>query len=174
MTNTGENIKILETRFEPVETQPCSPCLALIETVVRRQGIEICESCNVLFWVAELLFDSDATEAEIIPTLALSERMSALVEQRETTKREAAARELLEEYPSVDLVKLVSGFPVVRFKSVIPEVIRYPDSNLVKRVRLNAVTRFVEAKEVADIYRDVLAREKLSVLGPSPGKIEWE
>jgi hypothetical protein len=53
-------------------------------------------------------------------------------------------------------------------------VIRYPGSTLVKRVRLNALTRFVEVKEVTDIYRAVLAREKLPVFSTSPGKIEWE
>jgi hypothetical protein len=174
MTNTGENRKILETRFEPVETQPCGSCLALTETVVRRQGIEICDACNVLFWVAELLFDIDATEAEIIPTLALSERMGTLAEKREASSREAAVRELLEEYPSVELVKLLGGFPVVRFRPIVPEVVRYPGSNLVKRIRLRALTRFVSVNEVADIYRDVLAREKLPVFGSSPGKIEWE
>jgi hypothetical protein len=174
MTNMGENIKILETKFEPIETTPCASCLAPTEAVVRRQGVEICDSCNVLFWVAELLFDSDATEAEIIPTLALSERMGTLAEQREANKREAAVRELLEEYPSVDLVKLVGGFPIVRFRPVVPEVIRYPGSTLVKRVRLKALTRFVGEREVADIYRNVLVREKLPVFDSSPGKIEWE
>jgi hypothetical protein len=174
MSSAGGDSKIPEARFEDVETKPCGSCHAPTEGSVRRQGVEICDSCNALFWVAELLFDSDATEAEIIPTLALSERMGVLAEQRDTQKRETAARELLEEYSSVDPVKFLGGFPVVRFRPVIPEVIRYPGSPLVKRVRLNTLTRFVEAKEVADIYRTVLAREKLPVVSTSPGKIGWE
>jgi hypothetical protein len=174
MKKADRHIEVVETRFEPVETKPCASCLGPTEEVVKRQGIEICPSCNVSFWVAELLFDSDTTEAEIIPTLALSERMGTLAEHRETKYREAAARELLKEYPSVYPVKFLGGFPVVRFRAVIPEVIRYPYSNLVKRVRLNTLTRFIGEKEVADIYQDVLSREKLPVFGPSPGKIEWE
>ena len=174
MTSAGEDIEIPETRFESVATKGCGSCLAPTEEIVRRQRVEICDSCNALFWVAELLFDSDATEAKIIPTLALSERMGMLAEQRESKRREAAARELLEEYPSVEPVKFLGGFPVVRFRPVVPEVIRYPGSTLVKRVRLNALTRFVGVKEVADIYRAVLAREKLPIFSLSPGKIEWE
>jgi hypothetical protein len=174
MTRAGGESKIPEARFEPVETKPCGSCHAPTENGVRRQGVELCSSCNTLFWVAELLFDSDATEAEIIPTLALSTHMGVLAEEHETKKREATARELLEEYSSVDLVKLLSGFPVVRFRPVVPEVIRYPGSALVKRVRLKALSWFVGVKEVADIYRAVLAREKLPVVSSSPGKIEWE
>ena len=164
MARAGGESKIPEARFEPVDTKPCGSCHAPTENAVRRQGLEICSSCNALFWVAELLFDSDATEAEIVPTLALSAHMGVLVEQRETKKREATARELLEGYSSVDLVKLGSGFPVVRFRPVVPEVIRYPGSVLVERVRLEALTGFVGVKEVADIYRAVLAREKLPSL----------
>ena len=78
--STGGDIKILETRFDSVEKKPCGSCLAPTEKIVRRQGVEICNSCNALFWVAELIFDSDATEAEILPTMALSERMGVLAE----------------------------------------------------------------------------------------------
>ncbi len=46
--------------------------------------------------------------------------MGVLAEQRETQKREATARALLEEYSSVDPVKLLGGFPVVRFRPVVP------------------------------------------------------
>src|SRR5215211_148284 len=174
MTNAHGDIKILEVRIEPVETKPCGSCLAPTEKVVRRQGVEICDSCNALFWVAELLFDSGFTEAEVIPTLALATRMGALTSQRKINKREMAARELVEEYPSVELVKLLGGFPIVRFRPVVAEVIRYSGSNLAKHIRLKVLTRFVGLEEVAERYRDVLVREKLPVFKTSPGRIAWE
>ena len=174
MTDPDGDIKILEFSFEPVETKPCGSCLVPTERVVSRQGFEICDSCSALFWVAELLFDCDVTEAEIIPTPALSLRMGALAEQRDANKRGAAARKLVKEYPSVQLVKLLGGFPVVRFRPVVAEVIRYPGSQLAKRIRLKTLTRFADPEKAARSYRDVLTKEKLPSSKWSPGSTSWE
>jgi hypothetical protein len=120
------------------------------------------------------LFDCDVTEAEIIPTLALSLRMGALAEQRDTNKRGAAARKLVKEYPSVELVKLLGGFPVVRFRPVVAEVIRYPGSQLAKRIRLKILTRFADPEKAARFYRGVLTQEQLPSFKWSPGSASWE
>ena len=113
-------VEILQSGFEAIESRACDSCLAQTEKVVRRQGIEICDVCNALFWVAEVLFDSDAQEVEIIPTLALATRLGSLAEMRDTRKREATAREWMKECPSFGVLSWSHMVAITALIALIP------------------------------------------------------
>jgi len=127
-----------------------------------------------LFWFAEVLLESDATESEIVPTLAFARHASILWTIRDPQQREATARQLIERYAALDLVGFVSGVPMLRMKPAFVEVIRYEGSSLVKRVRIRVLSRFAEPHVMAELYWNACEREGLPRHKTSPGSLSWD
>jgi hypothetical protein len=122
---------------ENVMSQPeqCELCSAKAVPLHERCGANVCRSCLTLLWFDEVLLESDATEAEIVPTLAFARHADALWTIRNPQQREAAAHQLVERYAALELVDVVNGVPMLRMKPAFVEVVRYEGSNLAKRIR---------------------------------------
>src|ERR671917_1450376 len=91
----------------------CRLCTRLVEDLKGWGDTRICRSCNTLFWFAEVLMESEATEAEIVSTLAFAPHADSLWEIADLKQRTAEAHRLLASYPAVDLVEVVDGVPVL-------------------------------------------------------------
>jgi hypothetical protein len=126
-----------------------------------RCGANVCRSCLTLIWFAEVLLESDATEAANVPTLAFARHADALWTIRNPQQREAPAHQLVERYAALELVDVVSGVPMLRMKPAFVEVVRYEGSNLVKRIRIQVLSRFAEPSAMAELYWDICEREGL-------------
>jgi hypothetical protein len=118
--------------------------------------------------------ESEATEAEIVPTLAFAPYTENLWRIEDSKKVTAETRRLLAEYPVVDLVECVSAVPVVRMKDAFAEVVRYPDSGLPRSVEVRVLSRFAQPAAVAAHYEDVCEGEGLYTHPSSAGSISWE
>ena len=134
----------------------------------------MCRSCMTLFWFAEVLMESEATEAEIVPTLAFAPYTENLWRIEDSKKLTLETRRLLAEYPAVDLVECAGVVPVVRMKEAFAEVIRYPDSDLPKSVEVRVLSRFAHPKVVAALYEDVCEAEGVLIHPSSAGSISWD
>ena len=55
------------------QREHCTVCSASAVPLHKRYGASVCRSCLTLFWFAEAPLESDAREAEIVPTLAFAE-----------------------------------------------------------------------------------------------------
>jgi hypothetical protein len=124
-------------------------------------------------WFAEVLLESDATEAEIVPTLAIARRAEVLRTIRDLGQREHAARQLVERHPAFDLIEVLNGVPVLRMKPAFAEVTRYEGSSLAKGIRIRVLSRFAEPDAMAEVYRALCEREPLPVFRTSPGSLSW-
>jgi hypothetical protein len=155
------------------QPETCHLCHQLSESVHDRYGATICRSCMTLFWFAEVLLEADATEEEIVPTLAFARYAEVLWPIRNPEKRDAAAHKLVGRYPAFDLVEVVNGVPVLRMKHAIVEVVRYQSSHLAKSIRIRVFSRFAEPGEMAKLYWDVCERENLPRHPTSPGSLSW-
>jgi hypothetical protein len=127
-----------------------------------------------LFWFAEVLLESDATEAEIVPTLAFARHAEVLWSVHDPKLREATARQLVERYSALELVKVVSGVPVLRMKPAFAEVMRYEGSRLAKGIRIRVLSRFAEPHAMAQLYWNLCEREGLPIHQTSPGTLSWD
>jgi hypothetical protein len=127
-----------------------------------------------LFWFAEVLLESDATEAEIVPTLAFARHADVLWSVHDPELREATAHQLVERYSALDLVEVASGVPVLRMKHAFAEVVRYEGSRLAKRVRIRVLSKFAEPHAMAQLYWNLCKREGLPIHPTSPGSLSWD
>jgi hypothetical protein len=161
---------------ENMMSQPeqCELCSATAVPLHERCGANVCRSCLTLLWFAEVLLESDATEAEIVPTLAFARHADALWTIRNPQQREAAAHQLVERYAALELVDVVSGVPMLRMKPAFVEVVRYEGSNLVKRIRIRVLSRFAEPRAMAELYWDICGREGLPRHKTSRGSLSWD
>lgn len=161
---------------ENVMSQPeqCELCSARAVPLHERCGANVCRSCLTLLWFDEVLLESDATEAEIVPTLAFARHADALWTIRNPQQREAAAHQLVERYAALELVDVVSGVPMLRMKPAFVEVVRYEGSNLAKRIRIRVLSRFAEPQAMAELYWDICKHEGLPRHKTSPGSLSWD
>ena len=126
-----------------------------------------------MLWFAEVLLESDATEAEIVPTLAFARHADALWTISNPQQRENAAHQLVERYAALELADIESGVPMLRMKPAFAEVVRYEGSNLAKRIRIRVLSRFAEPRAMAELYWDICKREGLPRHKTSPGSLSW-
>ncbi len=153
--------------FPPSELETCDCCLYQAEDLDSEDGDQLCASCKAVFWTAQVLSTSDVTdEAEIIPTLAFAAHRA----RRALPFSEHSARD----YPHFELTRTVDDVPVLRLKSVIVEVVRYPGSDLAKLVQIKVLSKFAEPDTIAGLYQEVLQRERLPVSGRSPKNVFWD
>ena|GEM_PF-7089019 len=134
----------------------------------------LCRSCVAMLWFAYVLMESEATEAEIVPTLAFAPHAEALLDIRESQQRTVEVRRLLARYPVVEAAEFVAGVPVVRMKTAFAEASKYPNSNLTRTVQLRVLSRFAQPDAVAALYGALCEREGLPVHGSSAGNISWD
>jgi hypothetical protein len=156
------------------QPEQCELCSATAVPLHERCDANVCRSCLTLLWFAEVLLESDATEAEIVPTLAFARHADALWTIRNPQQREAAAHQLVERYAALEFVDVVSGVPMLRMKPAFVEVVRYEGSNLAKRIRIRVLSRFAEPRAMAELYWDVCEREGLPRHKTSPGSLWWD
>lgn len=156
------------------QPKQCELCSATAVRLQERCGAKVCRSCLTLLWFAEVLLESDATEAEIVPTLAFARHADTLWTISNPQQREAAAHQLVERYTALELVDVVSGVPMLRMKPAFVEVVRYEGSNLVKRIRIRVLSRFAEPRAMAELYWDICEREGLPRHRTSPGSLSWD
>ena len=156
------------------QPEQCELCSATAVPLHERCGANVCRSCLTLLWFAEVLLESDATEAEIIPTLAFARHADALWTIRNPQQREATAHQLVERYAALELVDVVSGVPMLKMKPAFVEVVRYEGSNLAKRIRIRVLSRFAEPHAMAELYWDICKREGLPRHKTSPGSLSWD
>ena len=133
----------------------------------------MCRSCMTLLWFADVLMESDATEAEIVPTLAFALRAESLWGMVDSDKRTAEVYRLLASYPALDLAEFVGGVPVLRMRDALAEAVRYPNSQLTKGVQVRVLSSFARPDAVAMLYAEVCEDEDLPVHGSSAGTISW-
>jgi hypothetical protein len=155
----------------PLET--CQLCALRTEALSNRHGAYVCRSCMTLFWFAEVLLEAEATEEEIVPTLAFARYAENLWDIHDSERRIATVRRLAAEYPAFDLAKVVDGVPVLKMKHALAEVTRYENSNLPKGVRIRVLSRFADPDALAKLYWDVCEREALPIHQTSPGSMSW-
>lgn len=134
----------------------------------------LCRSCVAMLWFADVLIESEATEAEIVPTLAFASHAETLLDIREPQQRTAEVRRLLARYPAVEAAEFVAGVPVMRMKAAFAEASKYPNSNLTRTVQLRVLSRFAQPDAVAALYSALCEREGLPVHGSSAGNISWD
>ncbi|HZG62171.1 MAG TPA: hypothetical protein VEY13_01485 [Rubrobacteraceae bacterium] len=124
----------------------------------------ICERCQALFLAAKLLSEKDdADEVEIISTLALAAHSGWSVPP-----------DYAHRYARFEAKGVVKGVPVLRLKSVVMDVVRYPDSSLARHVQIEFFSKFARPEHVAEHYQEILASEGLPVRQSSSGSIRWE
>jgi hypothetical protein len=144
------------------------------------------EVFSELFRAARVLFTTNVTaEERIIPTLAFANRASVLPELEATRMRFAeieSSRETREHFSNnfcrrfkglrpvtvSDQVLILSKVPVFVYVS------RYPNAAGVKEVGLSVFMRSVKPEEVAEHYREALARERIPWEESSTGTFSWE
>jgi hypothetical protein len=156
------------------QPEQCELCSATAVPLHERCGANVCRSCLTLLWFAEVLLESDATEAEIVPTLAFARHADALWTISNPQQRENAAHQLVERYAALELVDIESGVPMLRMKPAFAEVVRYEGSNLAKRIRIRVLSRFAEPRAMAELYWDICEREGLPRHKTSPGSLSWD
>lgn len=127
-----------------------------------------------LFWFADVLMESEATEAEIVSTLAFAPHAEALWRIVDSNRRTAETHRLLASYPALDLAEIVDGVPVLRMKDALAEAVRYPNSKLARGVQVRVLSRFARPAAVAALYEDVCESEGLPMHGSSAGSISWD
>jgi hypothetical protein len=152
----------------------CRLCTRPAEVLQDWGGTQMCRSCMRLLWFAEVLMESEATEAteaEIVPTLAFAPCTENLWRIEDSKKVTVETRRLLAEYPAVDLVECVSAVPVVRMKEAFAEVVRYPDSSFPRSVQVRVLSRFARPEVVAALYEDVCRGEGVYTHLSSAGSI---
>ena len=147
-------------------------CHELSESVHERHGVPMCRSCKTLIWFAEVLFEADVTEEEIVPTLAFARYAEMLWSIRKPEARDAAARELVSCFPAFDLVEVVGGLPVLRLKHALVEVVRYRGSDLPRSIRIRILSRFAKPDAIANLYWTLCDRESLPRYQTSPGRVD--
>jgi hypothetical protein len=126
-----------------------------------------------LLWFADVLMESDATEAEIVPTLAFAPHAESLWRIVDPVKRTAEVHRLLASYPALDLAEFVGGVPVLRMRDALAEAVRYPNSKLTRSVQVRVLSRFARPDAMAALYAEVCEDEDLPVHGSSAGSISW-
>jgi hypothetical protein len=156
------------------QREHCTVCSASAVLLHERYGACVCRSCLTLFWFAEALLESDATEAEIVPTLAFARHAQVLWTVHDPELREATARQLVGRYSALELVKVVSGVPVLRLQPAFAEVVRYEGSRLAKSIRIRVLSRFAEPHTMAQLYFTLCKREGLPIHPTSPGSLSWD
>jgi hypothetical protein len=133
----------------------------------------MCRSCMNLLWFADVLMESDATEAEIVPTLAFAPHAESLWRIVDPVKRTAEVHRLLASYPALDLAEFVGGVPVLRMRDALAEAVRYPNSKLTRSVQVRVLSRFARPDAMAALYTEVCEDEDLPVHASSAGSISW-
>jgi hypothetical protein len=156
------------------QREHCTVCSTYAVPLHERYGARVCRSCLTLFWFAEVLLESDATEAEVVPTLAFARHAEVLWSVHDPKLREATASQLVERYSALEFVKVVSGVPVLRMKPAFAELIRYEGSHLAKGVRIRVLSRFAEPHAMAQLYWNLCEREGLPIHPASPGSLSWD
>ena len=106
------------------QREHCPVCSDRSAPLHERYGARVCRSCLTLFWFAEVLLESDVTEAEIVSTLAFARNAEVLWSVHDSELREARARQLVEPCSALEFVKVVSGVPVLRMKPAFVELTR--------------------------------------------------
>jgi hypothetical protein len=127
-----------------------------------------------LFSVAEVLMESEATEAEIVPTLAFAPYTENLWGIEDSKKMRAETRRLLAGYPAVDLVECTGIVPVLRMNEAFAEADKYPDSDLPRSIEVRVLSRFARPATVAAHYRAACEGEGLYTHPSSAGSISWD
>src|SRR3712207_5504629 len=94
----------------------CRLCTRPAEILQDWGGTQMCHRCMNLFWFAEVLMESEATEAEIVPTLAFAPHAENLWTIQGSEMSPVEARRLLAGYPAVDLVQCTGVVPLLRMK----------------------------------------------------------
>jgi hypothetical protein len=156
------------------QREHCTVCSASVAPLHERYSARVCSPCLTLFWFAEVLLESDATEAEVVPTLAFARHAEVLWPIHDPKLREDTARQLVKRYSALEFVKVVSGMPVLRVKPAFAEVMRYEGSHLARSVRIRVLSRFAEPHAMAQLYWNLCKREGLPIHPTSPGSLSWE
>jgi hypothetical protein len=157
-----------------MELEQCDACGLPSDSLDELEGDRLCDRCDAVFWVAQMLRKSDVTdEAEIIATLAFAAH-SQYQNLRDERNRVTFSRNFVHKYPSFELVRFVEDVPVIRLRKTVAEVLRYAGSELPRRVRLRILSKFADPDEVGKLYRRVLQQENLPVFADSRGTLSWQ
>ena len=156
----------------PLET--CQLCDRPAEVLQKWDETRMCRSCVTVFWFAGVLLDSEATEAEIVPTLAFAPAAETLCDVRDPKQRAVKANRLLANYPAVELAEMADGVPLLRMKEALAGAVSYPSSEITRSVQVRVLSRFARPAAVATLYKDVCESEGLPMHGSSAGSISWD
>jgi hypothetical protein len=143
------------------------------------------EVFDELFRAARVLFADHVTEEErIIPTLAFANRASDLPELRalkEEFAKTAGHRKLREQFSNdfcrrfrgLIPISVTDGVLVLSRVPVFLDVFRYTDTAVIKEIKIDVFMRSVKPGEVAELYRQRLAREGVPYEKSNEGSFSW-
>jgi len=157
-----------------ISLETCQLCDRPAEVLQKWDETRMCRSCVTVLWFADVLLDSEATEAEIVPTLAFAPAAETLCDVRDPGQRAVEANRLLASYPAVKLTEMADGVPLLRIKEALAGAVSYPSSELTRSVQVRVLSRFARPAAVAALYEDVCESEGLPVHGSSAGSISWD
>jgi hypothetical protein len=157
-----------------ISLETCQLCDRPAEVLQKWDETRMCRSCVTVLWFADVLLDSEATEAEIVPTLAFAPAAETLCDVRDRRQRAVEANRLLASYPAVKLTEMADGVPLLRMKEALAGAVSYPSSELTRSVQVRVLSRFARPAAVAALYEDVCESEGLPMHGSSAGSISWD
>ena len=134
-----------------ISLETCQLCDRPAEVLQKWDETWMCRSCVTVFWFADVLLASEATEAEIVPTLAYAPAAESLYDVRDPGHRVVEVNQLLASYPAVEMT---DGVPLLRMKEALAGAVSYPSSELTRSVQVRVLSRFARPAAVAAAPRD--------------------
>lgn len=153
----------------------CSGCLKPSNKLTPSASDQLCEKCKAVFLTAAVLLNEGVTAEDVlIPTLVFakiaggSAAYATLVQEKtpaaglNVVKLMYEAQDLSsiytaeEEYAGWELVRVIRGVPIFRVQplAALPQV--HPDTEILKSIRVQVLSRYVKPSEVGEYYERLL------------------
>lgn len=166
-------------RREAEECDGCRlPFLDFRTNFVTHAGDSLCKWCRAVFWAATVLFEQGIEEEDrVIPTLAFAKYATGIPEYDvlvtaanggEKPKPADLARMLLAAgmisagemergYLGWDFVRDVEGVPLIRILPFTVFAEKHRDTQILKQIRIQVLSKYAEPKDVRERYERLLA-----------------
>ena len=172
-----------DRQFVPLDNDEdqCDGCLMIClrsqADFASHDGDRLCRECRAVFWTAQILLDRGVIEEEvIIPTLVFARNAAGSQKYMDLTNLESpvdgpSARLLAEialdamgivflhdaqAYMGLELVEVADGVPLVRVRPYTMFAENYPATNILERVHIQILSRYVKPASIRDDYERFL------------------
>lgn len=156
------------------------PFLDFQTDFVNHAGDSLCRWCRAIFWAATVLFDEGIEhENLVIPTLAFAKYAAEIPEYNDLVKTgggRATSRDLAKillvagmispgemerGYLGWDFVREIEGVPLIRVLPFTVFVENHQDTQILKQIRVQVLSKYAEPKNVRERYAQVLAEQNV-------------